>query len=257
MKYRQHLIFLIFIVATSSLFAQQPESAREAWHRLIPARQQKRPAFAWVERDPQLPNVFLYGDSISIGYTPAVRANLSGRANVVRLHANGGASSNVVEKMETMRKAMRASGLKGHWDFEWDAVHFNVGLHDLKYTANGKLDKKNGIQVTPPEQYEQQLREVIKYFRRIAPRATLIFAATTPVPKGEPGRIAGDAARYNAIAVRVLKDYPDVRFNDLHAFVTPQHSQWMSAPGNVHYNQTGSEALGKQVAEVIMTALEK
>src|SRR4051812_24097410 len=34
--------------------------------------------------DPQLPNVLLIGDSISIGYTRAVRAKLPGKANVFR-----------------------------------------------------------------------------------------------------------------------------------------------------------------------------
>jgi hypothetical protein len=26
------------------------------------------------------------------------------------------------------------------WDFEWDLIHFNVGLHNLKYIVDGKLD---------------------------------------------------------------------------------------------------------------------
>lgn len=34
--------------------------------------------------DPALPNVLIVGDSISIGYTRAVRAALAGKANVFR-----------------------------------------------------------------------------------------------------------------------------------------------------------------------------
>src|SRR5262245_3404417 len=39
-------------------------------------------ALVQVEEDPRLPRVLLIGDSISMGYTPAVRKLLEGKANV-------------------------------------------------------------------------------------------------------------------------------------------------------------------------------
>ena len=40
--------------------------------------------------NPNLPNVLLIGDSISIGYTLPVRVALMGEANVFRIPENGG-----------------------------------------------------------------------------------------------------------------------------------------------------------------------
>ena len=57
------------------------------WVAGIPAQaegkpQPPQPAFAPVRDDPKLPRVLLLGDSISIGYTPTVRARLAGVAKV-------------------------------------------------------------------------------------------------------------------------------------------------------------------------------
>jgi hypothetical protein len=50
-------------------------------------------AFLPVAGDPALPRVLLIGDSISIGYTPAVKELLRGIANVHRIPDNGGATT--------------------------------------------------------------------------------------------------------------------------------------------------------------------
>ena len=85
----------------------------------------------------------------------------------------------------------------------------------------------------------------------IATEAKLVFATTTPVPEGANGRIAGDARRFNDAALEVLLDYPGIVVNDLYAFTKPHHEQWMSKPGNVHYNELGRSSQGKEVARVI------
>ena len=46
------------------------------------------PAFEPVKDDPTLPRILLIGDSISIGYTPATRKLLAGKANVHRIPEN-------------------------------------------------------------------------------------------------------------------------------------------------------------------------
>ena len=231
----------------------QAETAEQAWASLLAENSKSRAAYAFVENDPSLPNVFIYGDSISIAYTPTVRESLEGEANVYRLHVNGGDSSSVIQKMYALNKAMRS-----HWDFEWDIIHFNIGLHDLKYVVAGaKLDKVNGKQVSTVSEYEANLRDVIAYFKALAPGATLIFATTTPVPEGEPGRQAGDADRYNQIALNVLKDYPDIIVNDLYGFTKPNQPLWWTKPGNVHFTEKGFGAQGRRVAEVIRRELEK
>ena len=92
-----------------------------------PARPRRPdPAFALVTDDPKLPRVLLIGDSISIGYTLPVRELLKGKANLHRIPVNGGPTITGLEK------------LKG-WigDGKWDIIHFNWGLHDLKFMDTG------------------------------------------------------------------------------------------------------------------------
>ena len=141
------------------------DACKKAWESLgkFTAR---RYQFRYIEPIMDLPKVFIYGDSISIGYTEYVRASLEGIACVYRLHVNGGSSKDFITKMEILRSTMFKPGLKQGWDFEWDAILFNVGLHDLKYVLNGKLDKENGTQVTSPHTYENNLRSIIEYLKK-------------------------------------------------------------------------------------------
>ncbi|MEI6467818.1 MAG: hypothetical protein WCQ89_24065, partial [Verrucomicrobiota bacterium] len=80
------------------------------------------PALAPISDDPRLPRVLLIGDSVSIGYTLAVRRELAGAANVHRPPANGGSTKIGLRDLD-------------RWlgDQRWDVIHFNFGLHDLGY----------------------------------------------------------------------------------------------------------------------------
>lgn len=235
---------------SASIFRKRynDEVCREAWSKLA----NKGEAFVYVAPNKKLPNVFIYGDSISIGYTPTVRKELSEKANVFRFHKNGQSSNRMIPFMEKMRTTMFQPHLEGGWDFDWDVIHFNVGLHDLKYIKNGKLDKVNGRQVNSIAKYKENLDEICKYLQKEYPKAKLIFATTTAVPdEGADGRFAGDSVKYNKAALEVLANYPAIQINDLYAFTKPNAAEWYIAPENVHYNNTGKIAQGKQVAKVI------
>jgi lysophospholipase L1-like esterase len=234
-------------------------SARIVWSNTVSTRWRERPEFRYIENNPDLPNVFLYGDSISMGYTEEVRRQLEGAANVYRLHDNGGTSGSFIPKMKDLHTAMRDPHLENPWKFDWDIIHFNAGIHDLTYLRedDGERDKVNGKLTTTIPQYKQNLEEIIAYLRKLAPRAKLIFATTTPIPEDEPGRIADDAENYNQAALEVLSRHPDIAINDLHALTRPHHSEWWRKPGDVHYNETGSIAQGSQVAKVIRAALSR
>jgi len=247
------LICLLLCLANASASAR---TAEEAWSSLLLPKNAGRAEFSFVRNDPQLPNILIYGDSISIQYMQHLRQQLGGKANVYRIHQNGGDSSSFIPKMESMHKVMRDPELDNHWSFDWDVIQFNVGLHDLKYVVGGKLDRQNGQQVNSFADYENNLRSIIAYLAQTSPDAKLIFATTTPVPEGEAGRIAGDAARYNQVALKVLQNYPDIVVNDLYALTLPNHSKWWSKPGNVHFNDTGRIAQGDRVAQVILDTLE-
>jgi hypothetical protein len=78
-----------------------------------------------------LPRVLLIGDSVSRGYTQAVRTALAGKANVHRAPANCGPTASGIKNIEV-------------WlgDGKWDVIHFNFGIHDRNtpladYTAEG------------------------------------------------------------------------------------------------------------------------
>tara|TARA_R100001369_G_scaffold80712_1_gene111280 strand:- start:4099 stop:4887 length:789 start_codon:yes stop_codon:yes gene_type:complete len=236
--------------ATLNLFGNKydEEVAREAWNKLA----NKGKAFEYVHPNKKLPNVLIYGDSISIGYTPTVRNELDGKANVFRFHKNGQSSNKFIPFMEKMKTTMFQPYLKGGWDFDWDVIHFNIGLHDLKYVKHGKLDKENGKQVNSIENYRENLHEICKYLIKEYPKAQLIFATTTAVPEeGAAGRFTGDSVKYNKVALEVLANYPSIQINDLYAFTQPHSKEWYIEPANVHYNDLGKTEQGKQVAKVI------
>jgi hypothetical protein len=97
----------------------------------------------------------------------------------------------------------------------------------------------------------------VAYLKDFAPDAKLIFVTTTPVAPEEPGRKAGDSERYNAAALEVLADYPEIEINDLYTFTKPHHAEWRIAADNVHYNEKGWSAQGDEVARIILNALSE
>ncbi|MDF7826526.1 SGNH/GDSL hydrolase family protein [Pontiellaceae bacterium B12227] len=251
---RMALAGFIFAAGTASFGVESVSRAEDAWYKLVGPRFAKRPEFAFVQNDPTLPNVLIYGDSISIHYTQRVRHQLKNKANVYRLYRNGSNSGSFIAGMSKMQAVMQDVQLDGSWDFNWDVIHFNVGLHDLKYLSGKKLDKENGKQVASLETYKKNLTEIVLYLKKLAPDAVLVFATTTPVPGGAAGRFAGDAQKYNQAALEVLKRYPEIVLNDLYAFTKPHHSDWWVKPGDVHYNDAGRQAQGEEVARIILNA---
>ena len=237
-------------------FAQEL-TAQQAWKQLVGERNFKRKAkaFEYVANDPSLPNVLIYGDSISLGYTPIVRRQLLKKANVYRLHCNGGHSASFISKMDLMMQTMTDSKLKDPWTFKWNIIIFNVGLHDLKYLDGKKLDTEKGTQVNTPKVYSQNLQKIITYLQETQPQARLGYVLTTPVPKDSKGRKAGDAVIYNQAAMEVLKSYPNVKVADMYALIFPNHDKWMQSPGNVHYNTKGIKQQGHFITGIIHSML--
>lgn len=192
------------------------------------------PAFAAVRDDASLPRVLLIGDSISIGYTLETRRLLAGKANLHRIPENGGPTIRGLEKL---------SGWLG--DGNWDVIHFNWGLHDLKLM--------DGEHQVPIQDYEKNLRELVGRLR--ATGARLIWATTTPVPAGElsPPRGPGDVIAYNKVAGKIM-DEGGIGVDDLYAFALSRLAE-IQRPANVHFTEAGSAALAAEVAASILKAL--
>ena len=214
------------------------------------AKKQRRvnPVFAPIEDNPNLPRVLLIGDSISIGYTLPVRKLLTDKANVHRVPTNARHTGIGLENIN-----------KWLGDGKWDVIHFNWGLHDLCYRSRnaktpGRKDKVNGSLDLTFAEYQQNLRKIVKILE--AANAKLIWASTTPVPDGEPGRIKGDEIRYNKVAEKIMKEN-GVVINDLYAHAVPKLSRIQLPNGNVHFTADGSNYLAKHVSASILKALEK
>ncbi|HEY0945654.1 MAG TPA: SGNH/GDSL hydrolase family protein [Opitutaceae bacterium] len=221
----------------ASLGAQEP--AKPA-----PAAPAKDPALVQIADEPGLPRVLLIGDSISMGYTLPVRARLQGRANVHHPSENCG---------DTGRGLRRLDAWLG--DGKWDVIHFNFGLHDLKYLdAQGNyVPPERGSQVSPLPKYEANLRALVDRLKKTG--AKLIFATTTPVPGGTLGRVEHDELGYNETAVRVMKE-SGIPIDDLHAFVVPRQ-QDLQRPQNVHFTDAGYAQLGDVVTAQIEAVLPR
>lgn len=183
-------------------------------------------AWDFVKDEPGLPRVLLIGDSVSRGYTLAVRKALAGKANVHRAPENCGPTANGLKKLDIWLGNGR-----------WDVIHFNFGIHD---------------RATPPDEYEKRLGEIIGRLKKTGAR--LIWASSTPLPQeskyGDPAAIV----ERNAIAARLAKKN-GVAINDLFAFITPHLSTAQNA-NDVHFNERGYQLLGDQVASSIEPLLK-
>jgi len=212
-----------------------------------------------------LPRVLLIGDSISMGYTLDVRARLKEVANVHHPAENCGPTERGLARLD-----------KWLGTNHWDVIHFNFGLHDLKYLDDkgNYVEPDKGKQVSPPEIYRKNLRELVLRLQRTG--AKLIFATTTPVPPGTLGRIAGDEIPYNKVAVEVMNEF-GIPVDDLGGYVEAQQKKFpprpaselppkgkraelrpgeIQLPFNVHFTPDGYEQLTDLVAASIEKALQ-
>jgi acyl-CoA thioesterase-1 len=155
---------------------------------------------------------------------------------VHRIPVNGGPTINGVENLD-------------HWlgSGKWDVIHFNWGLHDLRFMDDGKHQ-------VAIEKYEKNLQDLVERLKRTG--AALIWAHTTPVPDAEvtPPRKNSDVIAYNAAAKRVM-DKNHIRINDLYVVAFPRLTE-IQRPANVHYTDPGYEVLAERVATSIRAVLD-
>ncbi len=187
----------------------------------------KETAWDFVKDDPKLPRVLLIGDSISRGYTLAVRHALAGKANVHRAPANCGPTAMGLQKLPV-------------WlgDGKWDVIHFNFGIHD---------------RLTDDATYAANLEKIIAQLERTG--AKLIWARTTPPASGENKEkfTAQQCAKVNRIADAIMRKH-GILEDDLYAAVAP-HLAELQNKNDVHFTNAGYEIMGHQVAARILAVL--
>jgi len=232
---RTILLLITAILATPNLQAQAKKPKRKP-----------SPVFAPVKDNSNLPRVLIIGDSISIGYTLPTREFLKGKANLHRIPTNGGPTTRGLANIDAWLGKDK-----------WDLIHFNWGLHDLKYMGpNGENlfpKEKGGKPQVPIDAYEKNLDKLVNRLKKTG--AKLIWRNTTPVPPGSKGRCVGDSVKYNAAAARVMNKH-EVPTHDL-LTMSKKRMKEIMRPANVHYTPEGSKILGRDVARVIIEALKK
>lgn len=191
------------------------------------------------------PKVILIGDSIRLSYADAVVKRLAGRAEVVSPPANGGDSSNVLQRLEDWIVGEQP-----------DVVHFNCGIHDTKFFVETKR-----FQV-PPERYEANLREIVRQIRQRTD-ATVLFATTTPIIDDRARKARADrdyelrgeyVETYNTAARRVMREL-GVPVNDLHGILQtappPLDTPALIGADGVHLTSAARSLVGQHVAAFI------
>jgi len=194
--------------------------------------------------------VLLIGDSITQGYMPVVQQILKGKTQIrVADYRYPG----ILYCESTNRGLQQVDNWLGNTP--WDVIHFNFGLHDLKYVDDlgEKTAVTKGRQNISVDQYEKNLEELVIRFKKTGAR--IIFATTTPVPAGASGRVRGDAAKYNEVALKIMKKH-GVQVDDLYNLAM-QRIDEIQRPRNVHFTKPdGYDVLGGQVADYILKALD-
>src|SRR3954462_14365945 len=221
---RSLTLFLAAAMLSLSGFAQDQKAPAKK-------KAEPNPAFAPVQDVAGLPRVLIIGDSISIGYQPALREALKGKANVHRPATNCGPTTRGVEQIEAWLATDNSGG-------KWDVIHFNFGLDDVRhFDDQGKAAEANvGHRQVSEADYEKNLELLVVRMKKTG--AKLIFALTTPVPANSAGRVPGDEVRYNEIARRVMQKH-GVAIDDLYSFALPRLAD-VQLPANVHFKPEGS-----------------
>ena len=208
-------------------------------------KRKPNPAMAPIKDVKGLPRVLLIGDSISIGYTVPTREFLKDKANVHRIPVNGGPTPSGLKSIDSWLG-------KG----KWDVIHFNFGLHDIKHVKPDTGKNSNDPadpQQADLEQYRNNLTSIVEALK--ATKGRLVFATTTPYPDtvSKPLRSPGMPERYNQAALSIMKRN-GISVNNLHDFVVPRMAI-LQRPDNVHFTDTGYEALAEQVVTAIRAVL--
>jgi len=189
-----------------------------------------------------LPKVVLLGDSVREGYAPFVAELLAGKATVVTPKANGRDTGTLLTNLNDW--AIKEQP---------DVIHFNCGIHDTKkINATGKYN-------VPPDQYETNLREIVKRLRAET-KAKIVFALSTPLMDERSEQywktrsyrlINASVTEYNQIALRVMKEL-DVPVNDLPAALgDAAEIARLHDAGGVHFTKEGSQKLAAAVVSFV------
>lgn len=197
----------------------------------LPSRESIEWCDIWISHanETNLPRVLLIGDSIARDYYPEVEKQLAGKAFVARLSTSRFVADPVLLKEIELVLS----------ETKFDVIHFNNGMHGWQHSE---------------EEYRKTLPKFIETIQADAPKAKLIWAATTPLRDGkgvsyDTGSEYSDEriADRNAIAAEIVtaKNIPIDNLNEAVRGHPEYHSD------NVHFNGQGIQIQAAQVSAEI------
>ncbi|VAX42735.1 hypothetical protein MNBD_PLANCTO02-3313 [hydrothermal vent metagenome] len=184
-------------------------------------------AWDYVKDDPKLPRLLIIGDSVSRGYTQAVRAALKGKVNVHRAPANCGPTRTGLKKIDV-------------WlgNGKWDIITFNFGIHDRR---------------TKPKIYAANLKKLIDRLKKT--NAQLIWVTTTPLPSDSIYGPDAAIVKRNKIAATLMQknDLPQC---DLYTWIYSDLKIYQN-PKDCHFSGKGYHRLAEKVSQAVLEEVEK
>lgn len=192
--------------------------------------------------------VLLIGDSIAIGYTPAVQTIL-GNPEPMVVHPGDNARWTGYALSSGNLESWLGSG-------EWDVIHFNFGLHDLAWADASGAEVPVGTDGAGPrvplQEYRANLHRIIDVLEPAGAR--LVWATTTPVYTTAWAREAGAEIAYNEVALEVMEER-GVAVDDLWSLARDFPADLrVGGDDNIHFNEAGYAQLAAQVAQAIQPA---
>ncbi|MEL7496380.1 MAG: sialate O-acetylesterase [Planctomycetota bacterium] len=194
--------------------------------------------------------VLILGDSISMGYTPFVKELLGPAVEVYRPKENCQGTDHGIKNIDRWLKQDGGN---------WDVIHFNFGLHDLKHVKADTGKNSNSFDdplQSGPDDYRSQMKSIVE--KLVATDAKLILCTTTPVPEGvKPARDPASPQLYNTLAKEVCVEVggsKKIVVNDLYQFANDR-LETIQRPKNVHFSKDGSKLMAAEVAKKIRAAL--
>lgn len=183
-----------------------------------------------------LPNIFLIGDSIRLGYCKYAKEALASKAEVFYPADNCRSSQFIIASMKAWAGELSDPSAI-------DLVQFNCGHWDAAHWDGAPFS------LTSEAEYEKNLALILYGIRKHFPNARVVLATTTAINEEIPfGRNYRDNEmidRYNAIALR-FAEKNDIPVNDLNTFVRGWGIE--SYKDFCHFTPEACARLGKEVA---------
>lgn len=184
-------------------------------------------------------HIFLIGDSIRLGYQGPLAGELSEYARLYYSEDNARFTTYTLRYLHEWAQAVAQR-------VDIDLVHWNNGLWDACHWHGDPLA------LVPLDQYVFNLGRIHSAIQRLFPKATIVFATTTPVGNNHPRIRNEELQAMNTAAVQVLSKL-GVQCNDLNKVVA--QNMELLCHDATHFTQEGYSVLGSVCASYVRSLL--